>query len=450
VLQSAHAMLLVTAVIWLAACSGSDDSTPQSTTSQSPTTSQEPTKPPPTTPTTAPPGPAPGSGSGGTGSGGTDGTFNQGYGFNGLVRTIVMAQDGTRDLYVGGDFTNYNGTPTNRLIRIHPNGTVAQAFGQGFDQPVIVLAPATDGSNALYVGGWFTQFSGQAAPKLVRLTSNGLRDSTFQVDQFFGQDAFQSTFVIDLAVTEDGSRDVYVAGNVVEGVPGTPVDRIVGRVVRLNPDGSPDPAFADVRYVGPPDLNSEMVWAIAVPDGSGKVYVGGTLAGAPGGLIRLNPDGTIDSTFTGVAGNAGTIELAVDGSRDIYAGGLRAFGPIRVHETGALDTTFSPTEPITTLGTYAIAVAVDGTGDVVVSAFSRLLRLNRNGDLAPTFQEPTLSPALPGPNGDHSVYAMAPIPDGTGDLYIGGAFSAYNGAPANNFARIHADGSLASTGTALP
>jgi beta-propeller uncharacterized protein DUF5122 len=45
---------------------------------------------------------------------------------------------------------------------------------------------------------------------------------------------------------------------------------------------------------------------------------------------------------------------------------------------------------------------------------------------------------------------MVPIPDGTTDFYIGGGFSAYNGAPANNFARIHADGSLASTGTALP
>ncbi|HKY73497.1 MAG TPA: delta-60 repeat domain-containing protein [Nitrospira sp.] len=359
-----------------------------------------------------------------------------------------MAQDGTQDLYVGGDFTNYNGTPTNRLIRLHPNGTVAQAFSQGFDQPVIALAPATDGSNALYAGGWFTQFNGQAVPQLVRLTASGLRDSTFQVDQFFGQDAFQSAFVIDLAVTEDGSNDVYVAGNVVEGVPETPVDRIVGRVVRLNPDGSPDPAFGDVRYVGPPDLNTEIVWAIAVPPASGKVYVGGLLG--TNGLIRLNPDGTVDSTFTGLPGNAGTIELAADGSRDIYAGGLRAFGPIRVHETGALDTTFSPTEPINTLATFAIASAEDGTGDVVVSGPFRLLRINRNGELAPTFQEPTLSPALPGPNGDHSVYTMVPIPDGTRDFYIGGAFSAYNGGPANNFARIHADGSLASTGTALP
>jgi beta-propeller uncharacterized protein DUF5122 len=441
-IQPTRALLVVTTVICLAACSGSDNSTPSSTTNQSPTTSQEPTKPPATTPGPAPTSPAPGSGPGGTGGG-----FIQGYGFNGPVWTIVMAQDGTRDLYVGGEFTNYSGTPANRLIRLHQDGTVAQTFGQGFDQRVTALAPATDGSHALYVGGSFTQFNGQAAPPVIRITATGLRDSTFQVSGLFGDQAVQATTLVGLAVTEDGSRDVYVAGNVVVGVPNTPVDQVIGRVVRLNPDGSHDPAFGDVRYAGPADNNEDMVWAIAVPPGSGKVYVGGLLG--VNGLIRLNPDGTVDSTFAGVLGAAGTIVLAADGSRDIYAGGLRAFGPVRVHETGALDTTFSPTEPLITLATYAIVAAEDGTGDVVVSGPTRLLRLNRTGDLVPTFQEPTLSPSPPGP-GNGWVLTMVPIPDGTTDFYIGGGFGAYNGAPANNFARIHADGSLASTGTALP
>src|SRR5688500_9432456 len=185
-LQPPRALLLVTAVIWLAACSGSDDSTP-ATTSQSPTTSQQPTTPPPTTqppnmapPSTQPPGSQPptsqppGSqppGSQPPGSG-TGGTFAQGTGFNSHVRKIVMAQDGTNDLYVGGDFTIYNGTAANHLIRLRPNGTVAQTFGQGFDEVVFALALATDGSNALYAGGPFTQFNGQPAPQMVRLTPN--------------------------------------------------------------------------------------------------------------------------------------------------------------------------------------------------------------------------------------------------------------------------------------
>ena len=59
---------------------------------------------------------------------------------------------------------------------------------------------------------------------------------------------------------------------------------------------------------------------------------------------------------------------------------------------------FSPTDsPSKTLPTNAIVVAEDGTGDVVVSGPTRLLGLNRTGDLAPTFQEPTLS-RLPASN----------------------------------------------------
>src|SRR6266545_2927418 len=59
--------------------------------------------------------------------------FNQGSGFNGPVGSIVLAQDGSGDIYVGGEFTTYKGTLANRLIRLHPDGTVAQTFGQGFD-----------------------------------------------------------------------------------------------------------------------------------------------------------------------------------------------------------------------------------------------------------------------------------------------------------------------------
>ena len=456
-------LCLVAAILWLAACSGSDSSSPPSTTNQSPTTAQEPTKPPPTTqppnmapPSTQPPGSQP------AGSA-PPGAFAQGTGFNSHVRTIVMALDDTHDLYAAGDFTTYNGTPANRLIRLRPNGSAAQTFGQGFNEVVIGLGLATDGSNALYAGGPFTKFNGQPVPRVIRLTANGLRDSTFQVDELFGALDFQTNYIVDLAVTEDGSRDVYVAGNIVEAVPGTPVSATAGRIVRLNPDGSPDSAFRDVRFPGVPDLTFDMVSTIAVPPGSGKVYVGGSMSvtGAPSSLLRLNTDGTIDSTFatgTGVQGILGatgveTIALTADGSRDIYAGGriteyngMPAFGSIRVHETGALDTSFAPA---VFMIAFAIASAEDGTGDVLVSAFEptqptgqlRLLRFSRTGTLVPTFQQPNLGAEA---GFDALVSTIVPVLDGTRDLYIGGTFTTYNGVPVNHIARIHADGSLAS------
>ena len=454
-IRSAPTLLPLVAMIWLAACSGSDNSTPSSTTNSPPTTAQEPTKPPPTTqppnmapPSTQPPGSQPPASA-------PPGAFAQGTGFNAIVRTIVMAQDGTHDVYVGGDFTTYNGTTVNHIIRLRPNGTIAQTFGQGFDEVVLALALATDGSNALYAGGPFTQFNNQPAPQLIRLTSSGVRDATFQPGTL--------GFVLEmLGVTEDGSRDVYAAGNISEPVPGAPVSAFRGLVTRLNPDGTPDQTFSiGTGFPGGADAFDAPVAAISVPPGSGKLYAGGSLSTYNGqtvnSLVRLNPNGTLDSTFMTGTGVPGVIDVPIveviaragDGSRDLYAGGRIGnyngtpvtLGSIRVHETGALDTTFGPTEPMIT---FTIAPAEDGSGDVFVFGLgtktndrpARLLRLNREGGLISTFHEPALDANF--------VLTIVPVLDGTRDLYIGGTFTTYNGVPVNHIARIHADGSLAS------
>ena len=41
------------------------------------------------------------------------------------VFTIVPVPDGTKDIYIGGIFTTYNGQVVNRIARIHANGIVA-------------------------------------------------------------------------------------------------------------------------------------------------------------------------------------------------------------------------------------------------------------------------------------------------------------------------------------
>ena len=451
-LQSAHALLFVTAVIWLTACGGSDDSTP-STTSQSPTTSQEPTRPPPTTqppnmapPSTQIPGSQPPAGS--------SGAFAQGTGFNSHVRRIVMAQDGTRDLYVSGDFTTYNGATANHLIRLRPNGTIAQTFGQGFDEVVAGLALATDGSNALYAGGPFTQFNGQPVPQLIRLTSSGVRDDSFQPGSLgfdFGLGA----------VPEDGTRDVYVVGGFSRSA--GPIGNS-GLIARLNPDGTPDSTYPVGEFLTPGDSTVGAIATLAVPPGSGKLYVGGSMVTfngeQVGSFVRLNSDGTLDRTFpinTTSPSTSTTIVEAIaparDGSGDVYVGGRIASyngtpvnGSLRAHENGELDTSFTPAVQLVP---NVICPAQDGTGDLLFSGFTvvapnvvfRLLRLDRTGALVSTFHEPTLSAQAPN---DGWVLTVVPVLDGTGDLYIGGVFTTYNGVPVNHIARIHADGSLAS------
>src|SRR5215510_3364675 len=41
---------------------------------------------------------------------------------------------------------------------------------------------------------------------------------------------------------------------------------------------------------------------------------------------------------------------------------------------------------------------------------------------------------------DNTVLSIVPLGNGTGDLYVGGAFTSYNGTVANGLVRLHADG----------
>ncbi len=93
----------------------------------------------------------------------------------------ILPQPGGTGFYVGGDFTRYNGTGgVNRLVRLQADGTLDAAFntGPGFNGAVRAIADAGV-ANQIYVGGEFTQYQGVAANYLVRLNPDGSRDVTF-------------------------------------------------------------------------------------------------------------------------------------------------------------------------------------------------------------------------------------------------------------------------------
>jgi hypothetical protein len=366
--------------------------------------------------------------------------FNQGSGFNGIVRSIVLAQDGTGDVFVGGDFTAYSGSGANRLVRLHRDGSVANRFGQGLDDLVLDLALARTGAGELYVTGGFSHFDGQSVPSLIRLTPSGSLDPAFRA----------AGVGSPIATAEDGSGDLYAVFGEADptcGPDSSPQCNNRMQIVRLNADGSVDPAFSTRNgFPGGSSARANPVILDAIlPTSNGKLYVGGSLLTYNGvavpSLVRLNVDGTLDQTFMPDIGyminvpSVTSIARAGDGTTDLYAG--RWVGSTRVHDSGETDTVYAPTVSMAVLD---IAPVGDETNDVLVGGFSRednrhLKRLNRNGAVVPAFQEPNL---------DAEVYTILPVQDGTGDFYIGGLFTTYNGVRVNHFARVHADGSLAS------
>jgi hypothetical protein len=161
------------------------------------------------------------------------GALSKAYGlnvFNSTVLTIAPAADGSGDVYVGGTFTTYKGTASNRIIRLNSDGTVDTAFavGTGFDSEVNSLVPATDGSGDVYVGGKFTSYNGTASSGIIRLNSNGTVDTGFAVGT-----GFFMSWVNSITLATDGSGDVYVGGNFMS-YQGT----TAGKIISLKSDGS--------------------------------------------------------------------------------------------------------------------------------------------------------------------------------------------------------------------
>jgi len=127
-------------------------------------------------------------------------------GFNNGVRAIAVATDGS--IYAAGNFTDYNGTGTNDLARLHPDGSFDSGFdaGAGFVGTVDFITPAIDGFGDLYVGGQFLDYNGMAIGSIARLNLVGALDTNFDTGTGFN-DATSS-----VALATDGSGDVYVGG----------------------------------------------------------------------------------------------------------------------------------------------------------------------------------------------------------------------------------------------
>src|SRR5690554_2642478 len=109
--------------------------------------------------------------------GSIDTNFNVGNGFDFNVYDIELQNDGK--ILVGGGFTKYNFIEYNKIIRLETDGSIDASFdpGEGGNHNVKAIAVQSDGK--IVVGGFFTQFDGTFANRIVRLNSDGSIDNTF-------------------------------------------------------------------------------------------------------------------------------------------------------------------------------------------------------------------------------------------------------------------------------
>ena len=370
-----------------------------------------------------------------------DPSFTTGAGFNNAVRTIALANDGSGDVYVGGDFTSYNGVTSNRIIRLNADGSADSGFdvGSGFNSTAQVIVPFTDGSGDIYVGGGFTAYNGTTATRIIRLNPDGTLDTGFT-----SWTGFNNT-VKTLSPETDGTGDLYVGGYFTSNA-GVNSNRII----RLNSNGTVDAGFA----LGT-GFDTWVSTIIQAADGSGDLYVGGDFSNFNGSIrnkiIRLNMDGTLDAGFTiGTGFNLSVrgIENAPDGSGDIYVVGAfniydgnNASRVIRINSDGTVDTGFDIGTGFDSLVSSVVA-ATDATRDVYFGgAFTAYNGTGSDGTIRVQADGTVAFLFATGSGFNNSVTTIAQAANGSGDLYAGGFFTTYNGTPANRIIRLNPDGS---------
>lgn len=403
--------------------------------------------------------------------GSVDSDFIVGSGFSkgdnsSQVMSIALAQDGTGDVYVGGDFNNYNGTSTNNLARLNSNGTFDTGFniGEGFSGTVRAIAVKGDAdtrNDIIYVGGDFTTFNTATHNRIVRLDNNGAADATFVTGAGFDNRVTSILVMLKNGDTDPIAdavvNDVYIGGWFT-GYNGTTGQN---RIVRLNDDGSVDAGFSSAT-----GFDAEVSAIIREPLGA-KIYVAGRFGEYAGTskptLLRLNNNGSLDNVFLigagfGTGAQIHTVAAAGGGSNDIYVGGLFAAydgfprtGVIRLNDVGGVVFSFhfshgfdtGADARVTNDVIYSVAAAVDGSGDVYIGGlFDRfnhigvnsLIRLNQSGSRDAAFATGSRA-------GFNDRVTLLEVAD-DGDLYVAGDFTAHNGRDSSRIIRLNGDGGL--------
>lgn len=102
-----------------------------------------------------------------------------------LINKLIVQSDDR--IIIGGLFTHFNNSPCNNIVRLTSNGLVDTSFnvGTGFNNNVTNPSTSTPGlvrdmfleGTKIYVSGDFTAYQGVACDEIIRLNSNGYRDN---------------------------------------------------------------------------------------------------------------------------------------------------------------------------------------------------------------------------------------------------------------------------------
>ncbi len=301
----------------------------------------------------------------------------------------VTALQSDGKVLIGGDFSTYAGSSRNRLARINSSGTLDTTFDIGTGFNGPVFAIAVQSNGKILVGGDFTSFQDIGVGRIVRLNADGTLDSTFNFGSGF------NGYVFSISTQPDGKILIGGRFSSYNGV-----NR--NSLIRLNTDGSVDSGFnIGSGFYGSTDSDLGTVYSTSIQS-DGKIIVAGDFLNynntARVRIARINTDGTVDASF-----NPGT------GA-----------------DAGIVDTLIQPDGKVLIAGRFTVYNSASS---------NRIARINTDGTLDTSFSS--------GSGAELEIYSISL--EKNNKIFIGGVFTTFNGVSRNNIARLNSDGSLDTT-----
>lgn len=349
--------------------------------------------------------------------------------------TAIAVQPNGR-VIIGGAFATYNGSDESNIARLLPNGTLDASFSvSGAATGAVINGIAVQPDGKVIVVGNFSTFGTSTVQNVVRLNPNGAVDLTFGGGSL-GNGA--DNVINDVLVDPDGN--IFLVGT----FSGSSFNN-AGKeyIVKLNSSGVVDAAFTS---------GADAPITKIARQSTGKLIITGLFtdyAGAAVGRIaRLNADGTPDLSFNqdgnGLTNGAiRSLQVASDdrvlvvGEFGNYNGEPESAILLYTDADGARNTNFGfPFPPDG--GIFSATFAADGKV-IIAGGFEnldgeasadRLARLNADGSVDNSF--------VIGLGPDATVRQI--IPNNDGKWLIAGSFETYNSISRVGFTRLLSNG----------
>jgi len=385
-------------------------------------------------------------------NGSLDVTFNTGTGLQNRADTVAVTIQADGKIIAGGGFTQYNGTSAYGVVRLLADGSFEQTPPGDLRIPAKAQTALRLANGKWFVAGDFSTVNGVDRNGVAQLNADGSVDLAFDPGSGLGLGG-----CIYSAIPQAGGRYIVggniwsfndtACDNVIRLLASGALDTSFSAT-----NISLGNVYTLVQQSDGKILAGGEIPFFTNGGGGGTVIVSGpTYQQPPQGafLSRLNADGTIDGSFTAptaiqsneLFSSVAALSLQADGK--ILAGGSFGWGGsssfpnlLRLNTDGSIDSTFSAGIGLNQV-VNAIAVQPDGRmvlggGFVYYSNQIALMRINANGSADPTFGTSA--------NFDNIITSVALQPDGK--IIAGGYFRSINGVTHHSLARLDAGGSL--------